>query len=175
MLVCPRAFSPYLMIEYLFIFWNVLFCLYCFILSRYPFSVPSLASILWFISPCCIVCFNYWVTFFFSKCFSFLPLSNHFRLLFQISYLLFQSNVSSRCWISVCVLGCFFDCYFFVVHFSKSVLVFQFLVCRLLYKGLDPFILYLLWYISNVLRSENQLINITDLPWSTSLWLLSKI
>ena len=32
------------------LFWNVLFCLYCFIQSRYLFSLPSFARNFWFIS-----------------------------------------------------------------------------------------------------------------------------
>ena len=37
------------------LFWNVLFCLYNLILSRYLFSIPSLANIFWFIFSSCIV------------------------------------------------------------------------------------------------------------------------
>ena len=40
------------------LFWNVLFCLCCFILSRYLLNFPFLASTFWFISSSCIVCFD---------------------------------------------------------------------------------------------------------------------
>ena len=38
--------------------WTILFCLYCFLQSRYLFSLPSFASTFWFISSSCIVCFT---------------------------------------------------------------------------------------------------------------------
>ena len=39
-------------------FFFSLFCLYCFILSRYLFALPSFASTFWFISFYCIVIFT---------------------------------------------------------------------------------------------------------------------
>ena len=73
LLVCIRAFYSYLLVEFfsLFVclfFWvgcKLLFCLYCFILSRYLFSPPSLVSIFWFIFTSCIDCFTCWMAFFF--------------------------------------------------------------------------------------------------------------
>ena len=59
LLVCLRAFSPYLMIELFSLFWNVIFCLYCLILSRYHFSLLSFATASWCISR---------VIFFFKLC-----------------------------------------------------------------------------------------------------------
>ena len=41
---------------FLSLFWNVLFCLICLILSPYLLSLPSFASTFWFISSSCIVC-----------------------------------------------------------------------------------------------------------------------
>ena len=55
LLVCLRAFSPCLRVEFWLLFWNVLFCQYYFILSQNLFSLPS-ASTFWFISSSCIVC-----------------------------------------------------------------------------------------------------------------------
>ena len=40
------------------LFWDIPFCLYCFILSRCLFSLPSFARTFWFISSSCIVYFN---------------------------------------------------------------------------------------------------------------------
>ena len=45
------------------LFWNVLFCLYCLILSSYLFILPSFASTFWFISLRCIVPFDCCVVF----------------------------------------------------------------------------------------------------------------
>ena len=50
--------------RYFSLFWNVIFCLYSFILSQYLFSLPYFVSIFWFISSSCISCFSSWVTFF---------------------------------------------------------------------------------------------------------------
>ena len=49
---------PYLLVEFFSLFWNILLCLYRFILYRYLFSFTSFASIFWFISLCCIDCFT---------------------------------------------------------------------------------------------------------------------
>ena len=66
LLVCVDAFTPYLLVDFFPFIWNVLFNLYCFILSRYLFNIPSLASTFWFISLSCIFCFDYCVAFLFS-------------------------------------------------------------------------------------------------------------
>ena len=49
-----------------FLLWNVLFCLYCFVLSQYRFSFLSFACSFWFISSSCIVCVNCCVAIVFS-------------------------------------------------------------------------------------------------------------
>ena len=52
-----HAFSPYFRVEFFFSFiWNILFCLYCFIVSWCLFSFPSFASSFRFPSSSCIVC-----------------------------------------------------------------------------------------------------------------------
>ena len=43
--------------NFLSLFWNVLFCLYCFTLCRYLFSLPSFARTFWYISSSCTVFF----------------------------------------------------------------------------------------------------------------------
>ena len=53
--VCPRAFSTNLLVEFLFVFWNGLFCLYCLTLYPYHLCLSSFANIFWFISSSCIV------------------------------------------------------------------------------------------------------------------------
>ena len=53
--------------NFLSLFWNVLFCLYCFTLCWYLFNLPSFANTFWFISSNCIVIFS-------SVAFSFLSL-----------------------------------------------------------------------------------------------------
>ena len=45
LLVWLRPFFPYLWVEFFSLFWKVLFCLYCLVLSWYLFSLPSFASI----------------------------------------------------------------------------------------------------------------------------------
>ena len=45
LLVCFHTFSSYLLVEFFSLFWNVLFCLYSFILSRYLFSLASFAPV----------------------------------------------------------------------------------------------------------------------------------
>ena len=55
LLVCLRAIYPYLLVEFFSLFWNILFCLYFFILSRYLFNLPSLACTFCFFSSSCIV------------------------------------------------------------------------------------------------------------------------
>ena len=47
------------------LFWNVLFCLHCLILSRYLFSPFSFASSFCFISSCCIDCLLVLLLFYF--------------------------------------------------------------------------------------------------------------
>ena len=59
--------APYFLVELFSLFWNILFYLYCLILSRYLFSLPSFVSTFWFISSSCIVCFTCWIAFFFSS------------------------------------------------------------------------------------------------------------
>ena len=82
LLICLHAISPCLQEIFFSLFWNVLFCLYSFILSRYLFSHPFFASIFWFISSSFIVCFTRVAFFFFSKHVpSFFSLSYHFCLL----------------------------------------------------------------------------------------------
>ena len=44
--------------NFLSLFWNVLFCLYCFTLCRYLFNLPSFASAFYFISSSCVVIFS---------------------------------------------------------------------------------------------------------------------
>ena len=66
LLVCLRAFIPYLLVNFFPYFGNVLFFLYCLILSRYFFSLPSFASTFGLISSNCIVYFNRSVVFIFS-------------------------------------------------------------------------------------------------------------
>ena len=78
------------------LFRNVLFCLYCFTLCRYPFILPSFASTFWYISSSCFAIFSF-ITFFFL--FLHVPASflrftilTCFRRFF---YLRFQSNFPS--------------------------------------------------------------------------------
>ena len=70
---CVGAFIPYLLVELLSLFWNVLFFLYYIILSQYLSSLPSFASTVRFISSSCIFCFNWCITFCFSSLLAFLP------------------------------------------------------------------------------------------------------
>ena len=51
------SFSPFLLVEFLSLFWNALFCLYCFILSQYFLSLPSLTRTFGLIPSSWIVCF----------------------------------------------------------------------------------------------------------------------
>ena len=51
LLDCPRNFSSYLQIYFL-----LLFCLYCLVVSKYLFSLPYFASNFWFIFSSCIFC-----------------------------------------------------------------------------------------------------------------------
>ena len=44
-LLLLHPFSPYLLVEFFSLFWNILFCLYCLVLSWYLFTLPSFASI----------------------------------------------------------------------------------------------------------------------------------
>ena len=51
---CP----PNCWCNFLSLFWNVLFCLYCFTFCRYLFSLPSFTWTFWFISSSCTVIFS---------------------------------------------------------------------------------------------------------------------
>ena len=53
--------------SFLSLFWKHLFCLYCLILSRYLFRLPSFASTFWFIFSSYIICANCVVLLFFSQ------------------------------------------------------------------------------------------------------------
>ena len=44
--------------NFISLFWNVRFCLYCFTLIRYLFNLPSFTSTFWFISSSCTVIFT---------------------------------------------------------------------------------------------------------------------
>ena len=66
--------------NFLSLFWNVLFCLYCFSLSRYFSDLPSFASTFWFISSSCIVIFLV-LLFFFCPMFCVFSWFYHFCLL----------------------------------------------------------------------------------------------
>ena len=59
--------SFHLLVEFSFVFWNILFCLYYFSLCRYLFNLPSFANTFWFIS-------SSWVFIFSCVAFSFLSL-----------------------------------------------------------------------------------------------------
>ena len=50
LLVCHRTFYTNLWVEFSFVIWNILFCLYCLTLSRYLLSLPSFANIFWYFS-----------------------------------------------------------------------------------------------------------------------------
>ena len=45
-----RIISPNFLVEFAFVFVNVLFCLYCLTIYRYLFNLPSFYSTFWFIS-----------------------------------------------------------------------------------------------------------------------------
>ena len=77
LLIWLRPFSHKLLIEYFSLFWNVLFRLYCLVLSRYLFSLPSFAS---------IFLVGLLKLFFSSSCLSFSNSSVHF-LMFRFSIL----------------------------------------------------------------------------------------
>ena len=55
LLVCFLSSHPTC---FLSLFWNVLFCLYCFTFCLYLFNLPSFLSTFWFISSSCIVIFS---------------------------------------------------------------------------------------------------------------------
>ena len=74
--------SPNLLVEFFMLFWNVLFCLYCFTLCRYLFNLSSFASIFWFISSSCIIIFSCVVFFFLFQHVSAFFLFVCFRILF---------------------------------------------------------------------------------------------
>ena len=63
--VCLRVFTLYLMVEFISLIWNVLFCLYYLILSQ-DLSFPSFASSFLIISLSSIVYFNCCAAFLFS-------------------------------------------------------------------------------------------------------------
>ncbi len=84
LLVCLRAFSSYLRVEFFFsLFWNVPFCRYCLFLSQYLVSLSSFASTSRSISSSFVGCFNCYVAFsLFIRIYSIIfPLSYHFYLL----------------------------------------------------------------------------------------------
>ena len=54
-LICIRVFSTDLLVEFYFIIWKVLFCLYCLMLFWYPLGFPRFTSIFWFTSSSCII------------------------------------------------------------------------------------------------------------------------
>ena len=58
LLVYLRVFSPYLLVEFSIVVLECPVCLYCLILSRYLFSLPSFTSTFWCIASSCIVCSN---------------------------------------------------------------------------------------------------------------------
>ena len=55
LLVCSCVISLYLQVDFFSLFWNVLFCLYCFTQSRYLFNHSSFANTCWFISSCIVI------------------------------------------------------------------------------------------------------------------------
>ena len=57
LLLCFRVISSHLLVEFFSLFWNVLFCLYCFTLCRYLFNISSFVTTFWFISASCTVIF----------------------------------------------------------------------------------------------------------------------
>ena len=106
LLVCLRTFSLYLLVEFIYflLFWKFLFCLYCFILSRYLFSLPSFASTFLFISSDCILVLLVLLFSFRPKMFQLSTFVLSFLLVVLDFYLHFQSNFPSRFWISVSLL-----------------------------------------------------------------------
>ena len=50
--------SPICSNNFLSLFWNVLFCLYCYTLCQYLFNLPSFARTFYFISLSCILYFS---------------------------------------------------------------------------------------------------------------------
>ena len=58
LLICFSVISPTCWLYFLSLFWNVLFCQYCFTLCQYLFNLPSFACTFRFISSSCIVIFS---------------------------------------------------------------------------------------------------------------------
>ena len=76
------SFPPNCWLNFLSLFWKVLFCLYCFTLCRYRFNLFSLASTFWFISSSCTVTFPMWPVPSSPRLFQ--RLSSSFRLVFVV-------------------------------------------------------------------------------------------
>ena len=81
--------SPTCWENFFSLFWNVLFCLYCFTLCRYLFNLLSFSNTLWFISSSCFVIFS---------CVAF-------------SFLCLHVPVSSLCFIIFACIRRFFICF----------------------------------------------------------------
>ena len=79
------SLSPSCWSNFLSLFWKVLFCLYCFTLSRYLFNLPSLASTFWFISSSFTVIFPHVACSFFPRLFH--RLSSSFGLVFAFFFI----------------------------------------------------------------------------------------
>ena len=85
LLVCSRAFSTYLLVEFSFVIWNALFCSHRLTLSLYLLNLSSFASIGWFIFSICIV----WLV----RCFTFVFSSHQIiACFFSLSTFDFCSN-----------------------------------------------------------------------------------
>ena len=98
LLVCPRVFSAYLLVEFfLLLFWKILFWFYLLILFQYLLSLPSFVNIFGFISLCCIIRLACCFVLIFS--FQIIPVffpSLTSSLVVIISYLSFWLHFSSR-------------------------------------------------------------------------------
>ena len=96
-LVYFRIISSQLWINFLSLFCNVMFCLYCFTLCRYMFSRLSFASTFWLISSSSIVFFPTSPFFFHFNIFQHLSFLNYFSRFFFLRFfhLRFQSNFPS--------------------------------------------------------------------------------
>ena len=94
------SLPPNFWYNFLSLFWNVLFCLYCFTLCRYLFNLPSLASTFWFISSSSTVIFPPVTCSFFSL------ISPSLFLIIRACFRSLGGCVSSR------ISHTSFDCYF---------------------------------------------------------------
>ena len=86
LLVCLRAISAYLLVEFFSLFWNVLFSLYYFILSLYLVNLHFFASSFWFISSGCVVIFTCVAFFLFVPCSCVFPLFYYFLLVINFLF-----------------------------------------------------------------------------------------